>query len=172
MGKRGQQISRVTGQASLKQRIREALRSVFTKFHAPRKQVLADARRLLPRVNKGGEEAKQPNVRFVCKDCGELYKATEIAVDHIVPVGTTPEFPCAPGEWEAWMDRLFCDVDNLQCLCAVCHLRKSKGEQGAAAQKRRDGATVKKSTKRDPRVVGATLGNKQRVRNQRRNGNG
>lgn len=165
MTKRGQQVSRTTGLPSLKQRIREALRSIFTKYHMPRREVLADARRLLPRVNKSGEEAKQPNVRFCCAICGELYKVTEVAVDHKIPVGATPEFPPqTEGDWERWMLRVYCDADNLQVVCHNCHARKTKGEQRAIAEKRRDGATVKKSTKRNPRVVGKTLGNKQRIR--------
>lgn len=145
MTKRGQQISRTTGLPSLKQRIREALRSIFTKYHQPRREVLADARRLLPKVNKDGEESRQPNVRFECNSCKELYKATEVAVDHKEPVGATPEWPpITEGDWERWMLRVYCESQNLQVLCKVCHDRKTKGEQQNAKHNRVKSATSKR----------------------------
>lgn len=154
--------SRKTGQESLKQRLREALRSVFTKFHLPRREALADARRLQQRTKKDGEEAKQPAVFYKCADCQELYKATEVAVDHLEPVGATPEWPPeTEGDWERWMLKVYCDATNLQCLCRTCHSRKTKGEQqDAALQRRRDGPTSAKRAKTRPRVVGKKLGHK------------
>lgn len=114
----------------LKQQIRVALRKVFTRYHEPRKAVLAEARRVRPRTKKSGGESLVPDVYYICNDCGHEYKAFELAVDHIQPVGTTPEYPATNvGDWERWMDKLFCSEDNLQVLCTNCHARKTREER-------------------------------------------
>lgn len=50
---------------------------------------------------------------YQCVQCGSRYR---IQVDHIRPVRSAPE--------------LSFDLDNLQCLCARCHSRKTADEVG------------------------------------------
>ncbi len=50
---------------------------------------------------------------YQCVKCGSRYR---IQVDHIRPVRDAPEVAF--------------DLDNLQCLCAICHSRKTAEETG------------------------------------------
>lgn len=50
----------------------------------------------------------------LCNGCKRLTKKPEI--DHIVPVA-------GEGEWDGYINRLFCSPDLLQCLCHECHLK-------------------------------------------------
>jgi len=63
-----------------------------------------------------------------CAECSEAFKSTEIQVDHIEPI-----VPMGMKQADMTIDeyvlRLFCKVENLQCLCHECHLTKSKSER-------------------------------------------
>lgn len=48
-------------------------------------------------------------------------RAKDVQIDHVTPIGPLEE-------WNVWIDRLFCDEDNLQVLCKECHSRKTKCE--------------------------------------------
>lgn len=56
-----------------------------------------------------------------CGMCGEWFehRANELEVDHIEPVGPFN------GDFHEYVFRMFCDEDNLQALCFVCHKKKS-----------------------------------------------
>jgi len=58
---------------------------------------------------------------YQCNHCKNWFKATEIAVDHIVPVGS---LTCA-ADLPSFIEGLFCEVDNFQVLCKTCHDAKS-----------------------------------------------
>ena len=74
------------------------------------------------RVNKRtGRKAKH----YCCSDCGELFVLRDVQVDHIDPV-VDPEVGCV--DWETFIDRMFCETDNLQVLCKPCHKEKTKAE--------------------------------------------
>jgi len=50
------------------------------------------------------------------------YTAKQIQVDHKIGMG--------PGlSWEAFIERLFCEKENLQVLCIPCHKEKTKKEK-------------------------------------------
>jgi len=61
---------------------------------------------------------------YRCAGCGEEFVATEIEVDHIIPIASTDGFTT----WDTFIERLFCDSDNLQVLCKACHKEKTKRE--------------------------------------------
>lgn len=65
-----------------------------------------------------------------CNECGEVFPAYLANVDHVdpvIPVNKTLE----DLTWDQLVDRLWCDIDNLQVLCKPCHLEKSKRERKA-----------------------------------------
>lgn len=71
---------------------------------------------------------KGPNKRqrfeYQCNECKLWFPEKKINVDHIVPVGALNCSADLPG----FVERLFSEVDNLQCLCSSCHYDKTKRE--------------------------------------------
>lgn len=72
---------------------------------------------------------KGPNKRqkfeYQCNDCKEWFAEKNINVDHIQPAGS---LNCA-NDLPGFVERLFCEVDNLQVLCSGCHNVKTQNEK-------------------------------------------
>lgn len=65
-----------------------------------------------------------PKYGYQCQMCKEVFKSSEIQVDHISPVIGPEGFTT----WDDYINKMFCDVDNLWALCKPCHDKKSKKE--------------------------------------------
>lgn len=65
---------------------------------------------------------KRQRWEYQCNGCKEWFADKEISVDHIKPVGT---LKCA-NDLPFFVENLFCDMSNLQCLCKNCHNTKSQ----------------------------------------------
>lgn len=64
--------------------------------------------------------------RYTCAGCANIFKAAEVAVDHINPI-IDPEHG-----FESWDDviaRMFCEAEDLQTLCHTCHSIKTANER-------------------------------------------
>lgn len=70
-------------------------------------------------------ENKLQRWEYQCAQCKGWFKDKEVKVDHINPVGT---LKCAE-DLPAFVENLFCEEDNLQCLCDACHTIKTKEER-------------------------------------------
>lgn len=81
---------------------------------------------------------------YLCASCGQVVpptifdedkgkRVTNIFVDHIDPI-----IDPAVGwvSWDSTVERMFCEADNLQCLCGACHKEKSLEEIGIAKARR------------------------------------
>lgn len=72
---------------------------------------------------------KGPNKRqkfeYQCASCKKWFPEKQINVDHIVPAGSLNCAADLPG----FVERLFCEQDNLQVLCTGCHDKKTKLEK-------------------------------------------
>jgi len=70
---------------------------------------------------------------FKCNACNEAFVAADVQVDHISPV-VDP----AKGfiSWDIYVDRLFCEIDNMQVLCVPCHKLKSATEKLTRTKKK------------------------------------
>jgi len=68
---------------------------------------------------------KRQKFEYQCNECKGWYPDKQINVDHIIPAGTLTCSTDLPG----FIERLFCETDNLQVLCTVCHDRKTKHER-------------------------------------------
>ena len=72
---------------------------------------------------------KGPNKRqkyeYICKKCKNWFPEKQINVDHICPAGSLNSAQDLPG----FVERLFCEIDNLQCLCTKCHDEKTQLEK-------------------------------------------
>lgn len=104
--------------------IRSALRRTFSRSPVVQ-EVRKTVRREVPKFNKDGSLAKKPKVEYQCAQCEEWFPGTEIEVDHIEAV-------IDPNQgftgWKDFIDRLFCDKNNLRCMCKSCH-KKVTDEQ-------------------------------------------
>lgn len=98
--------------------IRSALRRAWTKYPV-RFHVLEDAKR----PYRGRD--KRTKWVYKCAECEKLYKSTEVQVDHINPAGSLKDYNDLP----QFVQRLFCEKDNLQVLCKQCHDVKTKEER-------------------------------------------
>lgn len=63
---------------------------------------------------------------YVCASCGKQYVAKDVQVDHISPVVSSTEGFVS---WDRFIERLYCDVSNLQVLCTSCHKEKTASER-------------------------------------------
>lgn len=72
---------------------------------------------------------KGPNKRqkfeYQCNVCKNWFPEKKINVDHIIPAGTLRCADDLPG----FVERLFCEINNLQTICTDCHDVKTKNEK-------------------------------------------
>jgi len=97
--------------------IRSALRQK-SRWWKPILQCKLEARRPYKGPNK------RQKYEYLCNSCGRWYPDKKINVDHIQPVGPLNCSQDLPG----FVERLFCEVHNLQILCSTCHDNKTKLE--------------------------------------------
>ncbi len=68
---------------------------------------------------------KRQKFEYQCNECKQWFAEKNINVDHIIPAGT---LKCA-NDLPGFVERLFCEADNLQVLCSACHDVKTKNEK-------------------------------------------
>ena len=68
---------------------------------------------------------KRQKFEYQCNQCKGWFPEKNINVDHIQPAGS---LNCA-ADLGPFVERLFCEVDNLQCLCESCHNVKTQLEK-------------------------------------------
>ena len=59
---------------------------------------------------------------FKCAKCNNEFTSKDVQVDHIKPIGFDKT-------WDEFINGLFCEADNLQVLCVVCHKAKTLTEK-------------------------------------------
>ena len=62
---------------------------------------------------------------YQCAACKGWFKGADVDVDHIKPAGSLNKFEDLPG----FVERLFCEADNLQVMCKDCHSEKTAKER-------------------------------------------
>ena len=98
--------------------IRSALRQK-SRWWKPIAQTKAKAKR----AYKG--PLKRQKFEYQCAECLNWFPDKKINVDHRIPAGTLRCADDLPG----FVERLFCEVDNLQVLCTTCHDKKTQLEK-------------------------------------------
>lgn len=101
-------------------RIRSALRKVWAGSEM-RRDALAKAR-----IRRGV---------YVCARCGGEFGRNEISVDHVTALGPSPGSRNDDGTatWDALVERMFCDADELRVLCNECHGARTKQQRKGIA---------------------------------------
>lgn len=99
----------------------------------PPKSLLIAALRRLWLMSKPRQEAlragRVSRGRYRCADCQAVFPRKAVQVDHIDEIGTWTS-------WDVYIDRLFCDVSNLQLLCVPCHKAKTNRRSRASLDRR------------------------------------
>lgn len=70
--------------------------------------------------------AASSSAGYTCNKCSKVVSENEIAVDHIKPV-VDPQAGFV--DWSTFMERLFCEADNLSVICKSCHRIKTSQEE-------------------------------------------
>ena len=98
--------------------IRSALRQK-SRWWKPISQCKQEARRKYNGLNK------RQKWEYQCNECKNWFPDKQINVDHIKPAGS---LNCA-NDLPGFIERLFCEVDNLQVLCTEDHNIKTLKEK-------------------------------------------
>jgi 5-methylcytosine-specific restriction endonuclease McrA len=98
--------------------IRSGLRQK-SRWWKPITQCKLDAKRTYKGPNK------RQKFEYQCNSCKKWFAEKNINVDHIDPAGS---LNCA-NDLPGFVERLFCEVDNLQVLCSGCHNIKTQNEK-------------------------------------------
>lgn len=62
---------------------------------------------------------------YLCNHCKQEFSSRDIQLDHIKPVVDPKK---GFQTWDIYIDKLFCERKNFQCLCKPCHKVKTKNE--------------------------------------------
>lgn len=102
------------------------------------------SRRWAPK-NEVKKEARVTRGKYKCKSCNKTVGASKVIdgkrvnnvfVDHINPI-VDPNTGFTT--WDDFIERLFCEKDNLQLLCKSCHDKKSYKEKEIAKKRKQNG---------------------------------
>ena len=63
---------------------------------------------------------------YKCAHCFEVFERQDTQMDHIEPV---VELEMGFVDWNTYVERLFCNAENYQCLCKGCHKIKTNLEK-------------------------------------------
>lgn len=69
---------------------------------------------------------------YLCNICKEEFPNKMVQVDHIEPV-IDPKVGFI--SWDSFIEKLFCEKENLQVLCIPCHKNKSDYERSLKKEK-------------------------------------
>ena len=89
----------------------------------PAKYSVLNAAKTEKRINKKTGRMAQ---HYKCAKCKKDFPASAVSVDHINAVVGPEGFTT----WDAFINNLFCEEDNLQVLCKTDHDKKSLLERG------------------------------------------
>lgn len=96
-------------------------------------------------INEKLKEARIKRGVYKCEGCGTIGPASirdengkkhkNAVVDHIHPI-IDPEVGFV--SWDEFINKLFCEKEDLQVLCHICHTEKTNAERALAALTRRN----------------------------------
>ncbi len=65
-------------------------------------------------------------MHYKCAKCKKHFVAADVQVDHVLPV-VDPKVGFV--SWDLFIDRIFCEIENLQVMCKPCHKVKTEEEK-------------------------------------------
>ena len=106
--------------------IRAALRNK-SRWWKPIAQCKQNSRRKYKGTNK------RQKWEYQCAICKNWFSDKLINVDHKIPAG---QLNCA-NDLPVFVEKLFCEVESLQCLCIECHNLKTAKERNDKGKNRK-----------------------------------
>jgi len=94
---------------------------------------------------KVNQKTNKMAMHYACASCDIHFVAKDVQVDHIFPV-VEPNVGFV--DWDTYINRLFCEKENLQVLCKPCHAEKTALEK----TERKDYGKTKESAGRTGRA--------------------
>ena len=89
-----------------------------------------DAKKAAEKGTRVDKATGRKRKMYECAGCTRLFKSDEVHVDHIEPVfDPHKRIPAIQTNWTEVVNRMFCEVDNLQVLCHTCHGIKTENER-------------------------------------------
>jgi 5-methylcytosine-specific restriction endonuclease McrA len=110
--------------------IRSALRRAFTRY-----PVNYHVRNAAKRPYKGPNKLQKNE--FQCGVCKEWFIQKSTQVHHLVECGSLKSYADLPG----FVERLFCEANNLQVVCKTCHNNITHKEDAKPKRERRPKAS-------------------------------
>ena len=98
-----------------------ALRAYMKRF--PPKWKALKAAMVGKKINKRTDRLAE---HYLCANCGDFFVANDVQVDHIDPVVSPSD---GFQDWWTFINRLYCEAENLQVLCKPCHKEKTNRER-------------------------------------------
>lgn len=86
-----------------------------------------DALRAAKTIKKINKLTGRLAQHYRCAKCKKEFSAKGVVVDHINPVVDTNQ---GFVDWNTFIERMFCPIENLQVLCVDCHNVKTAKEKG------------------------------------------
>lgn len=123
-------------------KVRAGGRWTESRFNSFIKGQLRSATRKWAPFSDALKSARLRRGEYLCNGCKEEVPASIVVngkrvknalVDHIEPI-VDPNVGFTT--WDEFIDRLFCEEDNLQVLCHECHTEKTNEERAAAKERR------------------------------------
>ena len=99
--------------------IRSGLRRMTMKYPV-KQQVL-----MVNRKKNDGRFDKRTKFIYTCEICRVEGQGKTMEVDHINPAGSLKCYADLPG----FVERLFCEIDNLRVICKGCHTTVTKNSK-------------------------------------------
>ena len=65
-------------------------------------------------------------MHYKCAKCKKHFVAADVQVDHVLPV-VDPKVGFV--SWDDFINRIFCEIENLQVMCKPCHKVKTEEEK-------------------------------------------
>lgn len=100
-----------------------------TRKWPPKYETLNEAK-TKKKINKATGRLAQ---HYRCNGCKKEFPLKSVQVDHIEPVVAQDGF----ASWDVFIDRLFCEKENLQTLCIGCHKTKTLKERSGNQKRTR-----------------------------------
>lgn len=111
----------------MKNQIKGAIRRIF-RLSPWMSLTLKKVRIEKQKLNKNGEVSAKKDVYYRCRMCNGEFKAKDVQVDHIDPVIPSGK-TINEMTYDEIVERIFCNLSNLQVLCKPCHTKKTKDEK-------------------------------------------
>ena len=71
-------------------------------------------------------------MHYKCAKCKKHFVAADVQVDHVLPV-VDPKVGFV--SWDDFINRIFCEIENLQVMCKPCHKVKTELEKAERKKK-------------------------------------